>query len=268
MQLTVKQKHWLDFVRAMTSKEIKARYKKASFGFLWILINPLSQMLVMGVVFQHFVPVAVDNYFLFLFSGLLPWNFFSQSLAKATPAFFYERNLIKKAQFPREAIVLSIVLSNFVHFLISFLLLLLILLIHSLLSGLGSWTFFANYLLNLASLIPVILLLLAFTSGLSLLTASLNVRFRDVNFMVQLALMLWFYATPIIYTLDLLPQPLRSILYLNPMTGVIELFHHAVLGSALTEPSLLYLALLIVVVICYLGWQVFRQASRNFDDWL
>ena len=82
MVLPHKTRYWLDFLWVMTQKEIKARYKHATLGFLWIVINPLSQMAVMGFVFQFFVPVHVDNYFLFLFAGLLPWNFFAQSLTK------------------------------------------------------------------------------------------------------------------------------------------------------------------------------------------
>jgi len=94
LNLSPKQRHWLDFLIAMTEKEIKARYKHAVLGFLWVIINPLLQMLIIGFVFQFFIPVKVDNYFLFLFAGLLPWNFFSMSLSKTTPSIVYERSLI------------------------------------------------------------------------------------------------------------------------------------------------------------------------------
>ena len=109
----------MDFLFAMTEKEIKARYRHAMLGFLWLIINPLFQMAVIGFIFQFFVPVHVDNYFLFLFTGLLPWNFFSASISKTTTAIINERSLIKKSNFPREVIILSIVLSNLFHFLIS-----------------------------------------------------------------------------------------------------------------------------------------------------
>ena len=98
LKLSIKQRQWLDFLLAMAEKEIKARYKHAVLGFLWIVLNPLLQMLVIGFIFQFFVPVKVENYFLFLFSGLLPWNFFSMSLSKATPSIVYERSLIQKAK--------------------------------------------------------------------------------------------------------------------------------------------------------------------------
>lgn len=261
-------RYWLDFLAAMTAKEIKARYKRAVLGFLWIVINPLSQMLVMGVVFQFFVPVKVDNYFLFLFAGLLPWNFFSQSLTKGTPSFFYERNLIKKARFPREAIVLSIILSNLFHFLIALGLLLLALLVDKWWLESYGLLEMLQYGLRMLWLVPGIGLLLVFTVGLTLLSGSLNVRFRDVNFIVQLLVMLWFYATPVIYALNLLPVHLQPIFYLNPMTLIVELFHHALMGLPLTLPELWPVAVVMIWVIFYVGVLVFMRENKNFDDWL
>src|SRR5690606_1093029 len=156
-----------------------------------------------GFVFQYLVAVLVDNYFLFLFAGLLTWNFFAQSLSKCTPAFFYERNLNKKSKFPRVAIVFSLIFSNLFHFFIAIGLLVGALVVDKLfLEGYGALALLA-YLGRMLWLVPAILLLLTFTIGLSLFTSSLNVRFRDVNFIVQLSVMLWFYATPVIYALNL-----------------------------------------------------------------
>lgn len=268
MVLTAKQRHWLDFLWIMTQKEIKARYKHAALGFLWIIINPLLQMAVMGFVFQFFVPVKVDNYFLFLFAGLLPWNFFAQSLIKSTPAFFYERNLIKKAKFPRETIVLSIVLSNLFHFLVALVLLAVALMIDKLFFEHYGFLELVLYVGRMLWLFPAILLLLMFTIGLSLLTASLNVRFRDVNFVVQSSVMLWFYATPIVYALNLLPDWLWPIFYLNPMTFIIELFHYSLMGLPFAIPDFWWLSLFVVSYVFYLGVKIFKKENKNFDDWL
>lgn len=268
LKLSTKYKYWLDFLLVMTQKEIKARYKHAALGFLWIIISPLLQMLVMGFVFQFFVPVKVDNYFLFLFAGLLPWNFFSQSLIKSTQAFIYERNLIKKAKFPRESIILSIILSIFFHFLVA-LAILVILLVGDkiILEGYG-FIQLISYLGMMLWLIPAILLLLFFTVGLSLLTSSLNVQFRDVNFMVQLSVILWFYATPVIYSLNLLPELLQPLFYLNPLTLIIELFHYALMGLPITFPEISLIGLISISLVFYFGLRVFRKKSKNFDDWL
>lgn len=259
---------WIEFLLAMTLKEIRARYKHATLGFLWVIINPLMQMFALGFVFQFFVPVQVDNYFLFLFSGLLPWTFFSMSLNKATPSIVYERSLIQKSKFPREVIPLSIIFSNFFHMSISFLLLGLLLIADKVIFE--SYTLVATiqYILRFLLLIPVLSWLVIFTSGVSLLTATLNVRYRDIYFMVQALLPLWFYATPVIYTLELLPEVFYPILYLNPVTGVVELVHFIFLRLEPASWELLPISFLIGLVGVYLGWFLFTRQEKWFDDWV
>ncbi|MFC1750051.1 ABC transporter permease, partial [Pseudomonadota bacterium] len=158
--------HNVDLFIAFTEKEIKARYKRAVFGLLWIIINPLLQMVVIGFVLSFFI--KIDNYYPFLFSGLLFWNFTSSSLSTGTSSIVYSRDLLKKAKFPREALVLSIVFANFYNLLISI--------------GLfGLYLMLTSSLLlpNIFLLAPALLWLLFLVSGLCLLTSSLNVRFRD-----------------------------------------------------------------------------------------
>jgi len=261
-------KYWLDFLFIMTKKEIKVRYKHATLGFLWAIINPLTQMFIMGFVFQYFVPVKVDNYFLFLFAGLLPWNFFSQSLLKSTSAFFYERELIKKSKFPRETIVLSIVMSNLFHFLIALIILIIMLIGDKLILENYNIAQMLLYVNRMLWIIPAIFLLTIFTSSISLLTSSLNVRYRDVNFFVQLIVTMWFYATPIIYSLSLLPKNLQPFFYLNPMTFISELFQYALINQKILYQELTYISLITCILIIYFGIRVFLKESKNFDDWL
>jgi len=268
MLLTSKFSNWLNFVLVMTIKEIKSRYKHSFLGFFWILVQPLFQMLVMGIVFQFFMPLKIENYFVFLFAGLLPWNFFVQSFTRATNAFYCERNLLKKAKFPRESIVLSIIFSDLFQFLIAFCLFLLILLAGTLITG----NFHTIQLVDVLSKIPVavaaILLLTIFITGLSLLTSSLNTRFRDINVIVQLFVSLWFYATPILYSLSFFPASVQPLFYLNPMSTIIELFHFAIFNAPIMIPSLIPIGLSLIFISFYIGVCVFRKESKNFDDWL
>lgn len=249
--------HWLDFLVTLTQKELKARYKHTVAGFLWSFVNPVLQMLVIGLVFQHFIPHASNNYFLFLFAGLLPWNFFSSTLAKTTPAFFFERYLIQKAKFPKEIIVLSIVLSNFVNFLVS-----------SGILAIAAVIVFGVPTLSLLFLIPTTLWLLLLAVGVSLLTASLNVRYRDVQFFVQAALPLWFYATPIVYSLDFVPQSLRRILVFNPLYWVVDSYHRVMIDGVSPFSALHIQSFSIGLGIVLLGWIVYQHMHKNFDDWL
>ena len=250
-------RHFWELLWGMTEKELRARYKYTVFGFLWLVANPILQMLVISFIFTFFMKEPVEHYYYFLFIGLLVWNFFALSLTKATPSIVFERSLIKKAYFPRAVIPLSIILSNFIHFVLAFLIFVVPVLF------LGT--------LSVAS-IPYLLiaycLLLMFTVGISLLTCALNVRFRDVNFFVQAILLLWFYATPIVYSLT---QKARQLLWLwrfNPMTSILQLFQHALLGAPAPGLAMLASNIAVMVTTTALGILVFRDESKTFDDWV
>jgi lipopolysaccharide transport system permease protein len=245
----------VDLLVAMTEKEIKARYKGAIFGFLWLLLNPVMQMLVIGVVFRYVTKTPIENYFVFLFAGLLPWNFFSYSTVKNTPMIVNERYLIKKAYFPREILIYALILANLFHLVITVLIFGIVLLLFG--------------LLKVSILLPVaILWLLLLTTGTSLFFATWNVQFRDINFFVQAIIPLWFYATPIVYLLSFVPDNLKLLFYINPMTGIVEMFRSSLLGVDVTMANGLWLSLFSSIVIIVLGLVSFLKKSPYFDDWI
>lgn len=250
-------KHFYELLIGMTKRELVARYKNTLFGFLWVVVNPLMQMFVIGFVFRFFIKEPIANYYLYLLVGLLVWNFFSLSLSKATGSIVNERNLIKKAKFAREVIPLSIILSNFVHLLTAFA----ILLVPILLAGILS-------IYNFPRLLMGTVLLLTFTTGLSLLTSALNVRYRDINFFVQAVLIIWFYATPIVYSINVVPYNLMWFWRLNPMTSVIQLFQNALISAPAPGIGMLLSNSIVTIIITLIGWRVFKTESKNFDDWI
>lgn len=249
--------HFFELLYAMTEKELRARYKHTIFGFFWLVANPIMQMLVIGFVFTFFMKEPIKNYYYYLFTGLLVWNFFSLSLTKATPSIIFERSLIKKAAFPRSIIPLSIILSNLIHLA-------------------AAQIFFVIPVLflktmTISSLLFIIvayLLLVSFTVGISLLTCALNVRFRDVNFFVQAILIIWFYATPIVYSFSIIPYQLIWLWRLNPMTSILQLFQSAFIAFPPPGPAMLITNITVIVVITALGVIVFYKESKNFDDWV
>jgi ABC-2 type transport system permease protein len=247
--------HYFDLLWTMTMKEFTVRYKQAAFGFLWILLNPLLQMLVMGAVFSYFMPIK--NYPLFLFTGLLPWQFFSLTLNKVTPCFVYERALLQKSSFPREIIPLSLIFSNFINFLISEILLLIVVNLITPLSLIAFCLFLISSLW-----------ILVLTTGVSFLTSSLNVRFRDIAFFVQTLVTIWFYATPILYALETLPRKLAPLMMINPLVSPLSLMQSALLNHIIPNSTLIEANLIITVIICFLGFKVFRHQSPLFTDWL
>lgn len=248
-------RNYLDFLWAMTEKEIKARYKRAVFGFFWVILNPLLQMIIMGFIFSFFI--KIPNYFLFLFIGLLSWTFFSLSIGKATPSIVHERTLLQKAKFPIEAIPLSIILANFFHLLISFLILLLVLV------PFGELVFPRALLF-----IPALFWLLSVTVGVTLLFSSLNVRYRDISFFVQTLLILWFYATPIFYNLSIIPQKFYLFFSLNPLTSIFEILHFALLDQGIINIEIIIINLLITLIMVFIGIYTFRKEHKFFVDWL
>lgn len=250
-------KHFIDLTVMMTEKELRARYKHTAFGFVWLVANPILQMLVIGFVFPLFIARPVEHYFFYLFTGLLAWNFFSLSLAKTTPSIVFERSLIKKAQFPKAVIPLSIILSNLVNYFAAFVLFLIPLLF------LGTLT--ATSLLYFTF---GLLLLVVFTVGLSLLTSSLNVRYRDVSFFVSAVLIIWFYATPVVYSLEQIPRHLLWLWRFNPLTSILQLLQHALVGAPLPGPAMLVSNVLVITIITAIGILTFYKESNNFDDWL
>jgi len=255
----MRSNYFLDILLALTQKEIKARYKNAVLGFLWIFINPLIQMLVMGFVFSLIFKFGIKNYYLFLFTGLLPWNFFSLAWQKATPRIVFDRSLIQKSKFPREVIPLSMVFSHFFHFAISWLMLIIFLVITH------QWQFFS--LSAISYQLSAIILLFVFTCGLSLITSSLNVFYRDINFIIQALILIWFYVTPIVYPLQNIPQKYLPIFYLNPLSGIFTLLQKPFLDQQFPL-SILIAQIGLIGLITIIGIYIFRKQSRYFSDWL
>lgn len=250
-------RHFLDLLLGMTQKELTARYKHTVFGFLWVFINPLIQMLIIGFIFPFFIKEPIDHYNLYLFTGLLTWNFFSLSLTKTTPSIVFERSLIKKAQFPHAVIPLSIILSNSVNLLLAFLLVIP-----------ASLYFHIFSIASLAYFVAGLSMLLGFTTGISLLTAALNVRFRDVNFFVQAILIVWFYLTPVVYSIYFVPRSVIWIWRLNPMTSAVQFFQHAFVDFPAPGMAMIAINAAITTLFLILGIWIFQRESKFFDDWL
>ncbi len=182
---------------------------------------------------------------------------FQLSISKTTSSLLNERNLIKKAKFNSEVIPLSIILSDFVHLLFA----LLLLSIPMFVKGLF-------YFMSLPKLLAAIILLLIFTVGLSFLTSSLNVKYRDINFLVQATLLIWFYATPIVYSINVIPYNLMWFWRINPMISIIQLFQNAFVSAPAPGWAMLSINSLIIMLVFVAGVVTFRNESKKFDDWL
>jgi lipopolysaccharide transport system permease protein len=241
-------------------QDLKVRYKNALIGFGWTLLSPLAMMLIFVLVFRLVFRIRIENYPVFLLSGLFPWVFFTGSVSEATTSIVTRANLVKKTYFPREVIPISVTLAKLINFLLSLIVLFIFILIYKI--PLTVTTFW----------LPVIILIqLILAIGVSLIVSSLHVCYRDIRYLMEILLMLWFYATPIVYSLDMVREPLikRHLFHLynlNPMVGVISGYHKILLYGQRPDLASLGFSLFISLVILVIGFFTFRKYERIFAD--
>ena len=240
----------------LTFRELKLRYQDTVFGFLWSLVRPLLQGAVLFVVLREFIRIDVEDYHLVLLVGLFPWTWFQTSLVIAVSAFASNGALIKKVYFPRAVLPLATVLNNGVQYALSIPVLFVLLAIDGYTPD-WRWLVGIPYLL----LVQAVLIM-----GIVLFIASLDVYFRDVEHLTDVFVgLIWFYLTPVIYPLDIVPDEYHAWMLLNPMTSLIEgwrgLFLHNALPGLEMWPALTFAAALAV-----LGSVSFRKMEGGFAD--
>lgn len=242
-------------------RDIKVRYRQTALGIAWIVLQPLLSTIVFTVIFGALLNVPSNGapYALFALAALVPWQYFSGAMSRVGTSLVNSSQLITKVYFPRLIIPLSGVLSTLVDFAVGFAALLILLLIYRV------------PLTAKALTLPIFLLLAIVTAlGFGLWLAALNVRYRDVNYLIPFLLQLWMYATPVVYGATLIPEPFRWLMALNPMTGVVEGFRWALLGGVMTdakEPgALTAVSAAISVVVLVTGVVFFRSTEKTFAD--
>lgn len=203
-------------------RELRAKYKESFLGFTWSMLNPMVYFAVFYVVFKYFLPVRVPFFAVYLLSGLLPWTFFASAISSAAGSLVGNSALLKKVSFPREVLPLASIGAALFHFFLQMLVLIAFLLIFR-------FDFFSPYLI----LVPIALLVeIALLIGLGLLLSAITVFLRDVQHLLELLLLMWFWLTPIIYQIRLVFDRLQArglfgIYLLNPMTTVVLSFQRA-----------------------------------------
>ena len=197
----------------LVKKDLKVRYKGSILGFLWTFLNPLLQLVVYTIVFSTIMKVDIDKFYIYLFIGLIPWLFFATCIQVGSISILMNKDLIKKIYFPRIILPISTVNSAFMNMFYSMIIVVLTLIV----SGIG----ISKYILFLpiAMIMQYILVL-----GMIFVFSALNVYFRDLEYILNIIVMIWFYLTPVVYTMDMVPEKYRFWFYLNPMTGIINFY--------------------------------------------
>ena len=250
----------------LVARELKARYRGSVLGFFWSLLNPLLMLAVYAVVFAVIFTgrgPSTSPYALFLFSGLLPWNWLSSSLTDAAASLTTHGALLKKILFPAEVLPLVAVLAQGLHFVFA----LPVLLLGLILGALGTFGPPIPLGWPLVQAVPLFVLEGVFVAGLGLLLAALTVHFRDVKDLLATALSLWFFATPVLYTLsDINQERVRAILRLNPAAPLFDAWRDALFYARWIEPSRWGLLLAIACVSFFLGYALFDRLRDSYPE--
>ena len=261
-----------DLMVNLTLRELRGKYKRSVLGWTWSLLNPLATMVIFSVVFRFFLKVPVPRgdpsgmkvFAFFLLCGLLPWNFLANGMTGGMGALITNSNLIKKVYFPREVLVAA----NVASWVVSLLIELAVLAVALLIAG----SFVLPWLVGVIVLVAI---QTVFVTGVALMLAVLNVYFRDVQHLIGILVQLWFYATPIVYPLSVVPRraevfgwdiPLRTLYELNPMVRFVEAYRDCLYD--LRVPPLGDVAALVGVAIVTLiaGMAVFNRLEPRLAE--
>lgn len=240
-----------------TNSEIRNRYKGSILGVFWAFLNPLFLLILYSFVFSFVLNIKIPQYNLFLFSGIIPWLCFKSSILNSSNAIVGNGSLIKKVYFPREILVLSNVLGNFVNMFIGLLLIVPLLVIY-------------HKEVNIYYLvIPYIFIIqFLFTLGITLIVASLTVFVRDLRQVLDILFMGLFYTTPIVYRSEMIPEKVAYILNINPIAILIKAYQDIIYHEQM--PNMISLTILLVCSfgLLYLGFKVFNYLNRWFAEHL
>lgn len=249
--------HYRELLYNVVIREIKVRYRQTILGIAWAILQPLSVMLLFGIIFSKFIKLPTDGipYPLFYYSGLLPWTFFSSSLSFAIPSLVTNRELIGKVYFPREIFPLASVITALIDFGIAALIFVCMLVFYK-----------VHITLNFVYILAVIIIQIIFTLGICLFASAVNVYYRDVRYCLPLLIQLWMFASPVIYPVSSVPKEFKAIYMLNPMAVIIDSFRRVIVQGLHPDFYCLNITAFssaLIFIICY---KYFKYVEMNFAD--
>ena len=248
--------YW-ELLMNLTRREVRGRYSQSFFGVAWAIAQPLATMAVFTIVFSRLakMPSGGVPYPIFAYAALVPWFFFSNSVASGTLSLITYRNIVTKTYFPREIVPLAQICSRFIDFFAAALLYAALMAYYRV--ALGPWALMA----------PVFFLqLVLFTTGLTLATSALNVFYRDVNPVVQIALQLWLYLTPVAYPLAAVSPRFRVFFVLNPLSAIVEGFRSSLVFGQAPDWTLVATSAAITLALFAGAFVTFKRMDKYFAD--
>lgn len=241
----------------LTWRHIKVRYKQSFLGIGWAIAQPIATMILFTIIFSVFLKVPSEGipYPLFVYSALLPWTFFSTSLMQATNSLTSNTNLITKVYFPREIIIYSVILANSLDFIISAF-------VYAIMMF-----YYGVHINQVMLMLPLLIFIqVVLMTALSLFTASVNVKYRDIGYVLPFGVQLLMYLCPIIYSIDAVPPQYRFWYMINPVASLIDSYRRVLAKGALPDIYYLSLAFIATSIIFLLSYSYFKKAEVEFAD--
>ncbi|NVM22269.1 MAG: ABC transporter permease [Desulfobacterales bacterium] len=246
-----------DLFYFLVTRDIKVKYKQTVLGGLWAIIQPFFSMVVFTLFFGKLAKMPSDGlpYPIFNFTAMVAWIYFANAVTGSGNSLIGNTNLISKVYFPRVIIPLTSVLAGLPDFLIAFAVLV------------GMMSYFHIYPTPMTLFVPFLIVLMMLTSGgVGMILAALNAKYRDIRYTIPFLVQLWMFASPIVYPASMVPEKYRLIYALNPMTGVIEGFRSALLGTVAFPAQMILVSTTVSVILFTVGMFYFRQVERYFAD--
>jgi len=247
-------------IYTLSEHRIRVRYKQSMLGVTWAIVQPVALMAIYTMIFSFVAHVQTNGipYPIFVFTGLVPWTFFSTALTAGASALVSHSNLITKVYFPREILPLTYVIAGLFDFLIASSLLAALMVISR-----------VPVNANILYAVPVIVIMTMFVTATVLILSATQVRFRDVGLAMPFLLQIWMFATPIVYPMSAvtrLPRPLGWLYRMNPMVGVIESFRRTVLQGLAPDFAILGVSLAVTIVLLPVAYLYFKRVESTAAD--
>jgi lipopolysaccharide transport system permease protein len=250
--------HYRETLYFLIERDFKLRYRQTVLGASWAVIQPLVTMIIFTFIFGGVAKVSTDNipYPIFSFAALVPWTFFMNGVSTASDSLVGQSHLVRKVYFPRILIPLARVLGGMIDYFVALVTLFVLMLLFG----------YFPQPISLIALPLLSLLMLITTLALSLWFSALNVRYRDIRYILPFLMQLWLFVTPIAYSASTLQEPIRTLYSLNPMVAVVEGFRWALLGNVELSPGNILVSVIAALLLLASGVLFFHHAEGTFSD--